>query len=339
MDNLIPKSNRKSGEKKRGEAHEGKGVLGPLNPPDLSKKAKPKSPEEKEALLGGNAIRFLGLIIVVLSFAILLLVFWNLTLSTQQDTHALSIRRLEREINDLRDQVPSEELLASLATATYARIPEHLGPTMVEGAENPSIAQQEEFAFEVFSRNSEMILNERTTVTYYICNDLAALRLIRDSKLPYIISRYSADRYNLILFGNYIPQWVQTLQLFYEEENRRILSQAAATPTTDPAQAILPAELRGLHAEIYPNLFTIQIIANTNLDQIRSQANILRNEGIPCFLYSVTSPTTRNLMYSLQIGQFPVLDEARRYMEAMNAPKYLELIRKQISDRYIRKIF
>lgn len=335
MDNLIPKSSQKSGVR-REEHHEGKGVLGPLNQPDLKKKAKSRPTEEKEPILGGYAVRFLGLIVVALSFGVLLLVFWNLTLATQQDTHTLSIRRLEREISELRDQVPSDELLASLATMTYAAIPEHLGPRVVDGAENPTIAQQEQFDFEVFFRNSEMILSERTSITYYICNDLAALRLIRDSKLPYIVSRYSADRYNLLLFGDYRPQWVETLKRYHEDENRRVLTQAATPDTTEPS--ILPAELKGLYAEIYPNLFTIQIVANTNLDQIRSQANILRNEGIPCFLYSVISPTTRNPMYSLQVGQFPVLEESRRYMEAMNSQKYLELIRKQISDRYIRKI-
>lgn len=334
MENIKPK--RKINENQTRTNFQ-RGYLGPaiaIEDPKRRNKA-----AEKDEKIGLGRVQTTLLAISVISLAVIVgfLSIWINLLISDKNENQLVINSLIDEMQTLKNGSSQAFGNFSSSTPTYAAIPESVKPEIQEGVTNPVVAVQEEFQFEKFFKNSELTIKSNQKLTYYVCNGQAALRLIRDSQLPYCLSKMANDSFSLILFGDYQPSWIVQLQNLQEIINNAIFSSISANATDQvlPVSTQVPEELKGLTAKKIDQTYIIQILADSNLEKLKSQVNILRNEGISAFIYSygLTGPTNN---YSLRIGFFPTNSEADNYSKAMNRDKFLQLIGKDISDRFVR---
>src|SRR6056297_1857002 len=210
---------------------------------------KPKA-QHGEVGLSKNQTVFIAIVVIGLSLTVFLLGFWIRTLTTEKSEKQLVINRLEREIEVLNSEY-SDETVA--ATISYDELPEDPSPDTSDEALNPDVVQIQQFNYRELFEQSQILVTQNQRKTYYICNEKAALRLIEDSGMDYLISEHPDSMYNLLILGNYEPDWVQELQEWEERRNRLLTTvsqQATATEVaTTTAEAFkMPEELEGLEA-------------------------------------------------------------------------------------------
>jgi len=338
MDNLKPK--HRDGNKNNSSV--GRGYLGPIPQHVEVSRKKEKNPEDEQgdvALSKGQTI-FVSSLVIILSVTVGFLFIWIYNLQNDNREKDLVIRNLRGTIESLENEITVAASETEVPTSTYSAIPENVLPNTQDGLENPEIAVKEEFEYEKFFKNSENIINERQNITFYVCNDKAALRLIRDSQLPYLITQNSSEKFNLLLLGDYHPSWINELKELEEKRKQLLFSNINSSSTettsgeTDNALTI-PEELAGLEAQEMDRFWCIQMMADTALEKLTSKVNILRNENIPAFLYNYKTSTDKD-MYSMRVGFFSSYEEAEKYSKSMNRTQYLELLGKDISDRFIK---
>lgn len=337
MENLKPK--HREGISKG--SNMGKSFLGPVTHVEVSNKKERKSGEEQGdvALSKGQTI-FLSSLVIILSLVVGFLFIWIYNLQNENREKDLVIRNLRGTIASMEKEITEEETkTTAVATDTYSDIPSNVLPKTLDGLENPKIAMEEIFKYEMIFKESENIISEKQNITFYICNDKGALRLIRDSQLPYLIYKNSSEKYNLLLLGDYHPSWIEKLKDYEEKMKSDLLNSSTqpSTVTSPETAASLPEDLVGLFAEEMDRFWCIQILADSNIEKLNQMTGILKNEGIPAFLYSYQTSMDKT-MYSMRIGFFSSYEEAEIYSKNMNRTQYIELIRKEIDNRFIKQM-
>ena len=166
-----------------------------------------------------------------------------------------------------------------------------------------------------------------------------------DSQLLFVV-RISDNEYNLVLIRRALRTGMgcsvgQSTKIRREFMNHLITLSASPTQT-GPSTALpsipeIPEDLQGLELRRLYTLYNIQISADSSLEKLKTQTGILRNEGIPAFIYGYSSSGT-SLLYSLRVGIFPTDQDAKKYSEQMDRVLYRELIHKEITDRFIRQL-
>ena len=296
-----------------------------------------------EVGLSKNQTVFLAVAVIGLSLTVILLAFWIRTLTTQRAEKQLVINRLEREIEVLNNEHSAETIAA---TVSYDELPEDPSPDTSEEAQNPDVAQIQQFNYRELFDQSQILVTQNQRKTYYICNEKAALRLIEDSGLDYLISEHPDSMYNLLILGDYEPDWVQELQDWEERRNRLLTTvsqQATATEVaTTTAEAYkMPEELEGLEAYQQDYLIGIQILSSSSRDEVNKKVWILRNEDIPAYIYSYPKSYSTSYQYTLQINLFPDREEALDYQSVLNQEYrdfFLEMIGNDVTRGYPRNI-
>lgn len=343
MDNLQPIHRKQGGSRVTQRAEFRKGYMGPTIPAPPQPK-KPKAPNR----IGLSALQgqLLAIVVIALALAVVLMGFWINRLLTERQDKNLIIQNLSSRVQNLETVAQEyETTLSGTHSASYRPLPTDLTAPIAPGIENPDMAKKESFEFERFFKNAQTTIYEGKPLTFYICNDQAALRLIRDSQLPYLLSAYSDNEYSLVLIGRYEPAWViqlDNLQKIRREFMSQLITLSASptrtgTATVVPSIPEIPEDLQGLELRRLYTLYNIQISADSSLEKLKTQVGILRNEGIPAFVYGYSSSGT-NLLYSLRIGLFPTDQDAKKYSERMDRVLYRELIHKEITDRFIRQL-
>jgi len=337
---------------------------------------KVKSPPG-EVGLSKNQTVILAVVVIGLSLAVLLLAFWIRMLMTQREERQLVINRLEQEIEVLNNNGIDETVNA---TVSYDDLPSDPSPDVAENAQNPDVAQIQTFNYDNLFEQSQILVTQNQRKTYYICNEKAALRLIEDSGLDYVISEHPDSNYNLLLLGDWEPEWVVQLQEWeerkkrllttisqqatsseaatqtansfqmpeeLEERKKRLLttisqqatSSEAATQTANSFQ--MPEELEGLEAQKQDLLIGIQILSSSSREEVNKKVWILRNEGIPAYIYSYPKNYSQVYQYTLQVNLFPTREEALVYQEVLTQEHrdlFLEMISNDVSRGYPRNI-
>ncbi len=304
---------------------------------------KKEKKQQGEVGLSKNQTVFLAIAVIGLSLVVITLAFWIRTLTTESEEKQLVINRLEREIDVLNNQ-RQEEVVA--ATASYDDLPDDPSPDTSDEAENPDVALIQQFNYQEIFDQSEMIVTQNQRKTYYICNEKAALRLIEDSGLDYLISEHPDSKYNLLLLGEYEPNWVQELQEWEERRNRLLttISQQAtntgnSTTTADTFK--MPEELEGLQAQKQDYLIGIQILSSSSREEVNKKVWILRNEDIPAYIYSYPKNYSTSFQYTLQVNMFPDREEAIAFQTVLNQEYrdiFLEMIGNDVTRSYPRNI-
>ncbi|HNR63501.1 MAG TPA: SPOR domain-containing protein [Thermotogota bacterium] len=343
MENLQPIHRKPGGRSVNQRAEYGKGYMGPAIPIE----PQPKKPKASNRLgLSPVQGQLLAIIVISLALAVVLLGFWINRLLTERQNKDFIIQNLSSRVQNLENVAQEyETTLAGTPADTYRPLPTDISATVAPGIENPDMAKKESFEFERFFKNAEITIYEGKPLTFYICNDQAALRLIRDSQLPYLLSAYSDNEYSLVLIGRYEPAWVvqlDNLQKIRREFMNHLITLSASPTQTGTSTALpsipeIPEDLQGLELRRLYTLYNIQISADSSLEKLKTQTGILRNEGIPAFIYGYSSSGT-SLLYSLRVGIFPTDQDAKKYSEQMDRVLYRELIHKEITDRFIRQL-
>src|SRR6056297_212350 len=208
MNNLLPvgkDTKRKKSNKKGVGIRLGK-----------SADAKKEKKQPGEVGLSKNQTVFLAIAVIGLSLAVVVLAFWIQMLTTESEEKELVINRLEREIQVLNNERTEETVVA---TVSYNELPDDPSPDTSEEAQNPDVAQIQQFNYQEIFDQSQTLVTQNQRKTYYICNEKAALRLIEDSGLNYLISEHPDSKYNLLLLGDFEPDWVRQLQEWEERRN------------------------------------------------------------------------------------------------------------------------
>jgi len=343
MENLQPIHRKQGGNRVNQRAEFNKGYLGPAIPVE----PQPKKPKASNRLgLTSVQGQLLAIVVIALALTVVLMGFWINRLITERQSKDFIIQNLGSCIRSLETVAQEfETTLSGTPSDTYRPLPADITATVSPGINNPDMAMKESFEFERFFKNAEITIFEGKPLTFYICNDQAALRLIRDSQLPYLLSAYSDNEYSLVLIGRYEPAWVvqlDNLQKIRKEFMSQLITLTASptqtgTATVLPSIPEIPKDLQGLELRRLYTLYNIQISADSSLEKLKTQTGILRNEGIPAFIYGYSSSGTK-LLYSLRVGIFPTDQDARKYSEQMDRVLYRELIHKEITDRFIRQL-
>ncbi len=296
-----------------------------------------------EVGLSKNQTVILAVVVVGLSLAVFILAFWIRTLMSQREERQLVINRLEQEIEVLNNNGIDETVSA---TVSYENLPSDPSPDVAENAQNPDVAQIQTFNYDDLFDRSQILVTQNQRKTYYICNEKAALRLIEDSGMDYMISEHPDSNYNLLLLGDWVPEWVVQLQEWEERKNRLLTtisqqatSSEAATQTANPFQ--MPEELEGLEAHKQDLLIGIQILSSSSREEVNKKVWILRNEGIPAYIYSYPKNYSQVYQYTLQVNLFPTREEALVYQEVLTQEHrdlFLEMISNDVSRGYPRNI-
>ena len=335
MNNLLPvgkDTKRKKSNKKGVGIRLGK-----------SADAKKEKNQPGEVGLSKNQTVFLAIAVIGLSLAVVVLAFWIQMLTTESEEKELVINRLEREIQVLNNERTEETVVA---TVSYNELPDDPSPDTSEDAQNPDVAQIQQFNYQEIFDQSQTLVTQNQRKTYYICNEKAALRLIEDSGLNYLISEHPDSKYNLLLLGDFEPDWVIQLQEWEERRNRLLttVSQQAtasvnATATTDAFQ--MPEELQGLEAQKQDYLIGIQILSSSSREEVNKKVWILRNENIPAYIYSYPKNYSTSYQYTLQVNMFPTREEAIAFQSVLNQEYrdfFLEMIGNDVTRSYPRNI-
>lgn len=336
MNKLLPVS-KESAKKKEQHRKETSIRLGKATG---EKKVKP---QPGEVGLSRNQTVILAVVVVGLSLAILVLAFWIRTLMTQREERQLVINRLEQEIEVLNNNGTNETISA---TVSYEDLPSDPSPDVAENAKNPDVAQIQTFNYDDLFEHSQILVTQNQRKTYYICNEKAALRLIEDSGMEYLISEHPDSKYNLLILGDWEPEWVVQLQEWEERKNRLLTtisrqstSTNTATQTTNAFQ--MPEELEGLEVQKQDLLIGIQILSSSSRDEVNKKVWILRNEGIPAYIYSYPKNYSQGYQYTLQVNLFPAREEALAYQNVLTQEHrdlFLEMISNDVSRGYPRNI-
>jgi len=306
--------------------------------------ARKRREQPAEVGLSKNLTAILAVIVIILSFAVAFFAVQINTLKTSNREKDLEITRLTNDMEILKDAQQENETVT--ATVNYAEIPENPGPETADGSENPGVAEVQKFNFEeLFARSSTMISSAKK-LSYYICNDKAALRLIEDSGLEYVISKSSGNYYNVLLIGSYEPDWVKELSQ-WEERKKQLLATIVASSTensTDTAVNTfkMPEELNGLEASRQDYGAGIQLLSTPSEEEISKIVWKLRNEEIPAYIYSYPINFSNKSQYTLQIDIFPNRKKAVEYLDILKSDfrdLYLTLIERDITGSYPREIF
>jgi len=338
MDNLTPKHHTENSNifKNLGTNSRSTSVSG-FN----SKTSKKKYQGDDEVGLSKEHSILLGITIIILSLAVVFLGLWIYHLSAVNIESTLIIKNLEEKVSKLQLEViePDGTHPTNISTSNYTTIPNVMSPNTDVGMQNPTIAKEEQFDFDTLFKESDLVVEKNNSISYYVCNAKAALRLIRDSQLPYLISKNTDDSYNLVLLGDYTPSWIEKLSILQKEIQLAVFKSVETTSGTDttviePVPQI-PDELKGLEVEKQNKIYSIQLLADTNLEKITGKANILKNDDIPVFLYKYFKSETQKYWYSLRIGYFQERNDAEIYSSHMNRTRYFELIAKNIDDKFI----
>ena len=336
MGNLLPAERKHNPNNQGGTPR--KNTFG-KRPPQARKKRE----QPAEVGLSKNLTIVLALTVVVLSFAVAFLAFQINNLKTANREKELEITRLTKDIEILTEQNEQETVAA---TVNYNDVPEKPGPETVEGAENPDVAEIQKFNYEELLAKSSSMIRSSNKVSYYICNDKAALRLIEDSHLEYLISKSNGEYYNVLLFGTYEPDWVTEL-LKWEERKSQLLSTAVASSTENGTNTALrnfkmPEELNGLEASKQDYVMGIQLLSTTSEEEVSKKIWKLRNEEIPAYIFSYPIKYTNNFRYSLQVDIFPNRKKAVEYQNILKSDLrdfYLEIINVDVTGSYPRELF
>jgi len=340
LNNLLPKNKSSQKNKKKRSK---KFNLGPTGTREK------KSKSDADVGLSRGQTIFLAVVVVSLAVAVGALSFWINMLINENEQHELMITRLEQEITrPATDTEDEKEENTTPATKNYADIPDETGPDVVAGAENAQLAEKKEFIYDEYFESSKQIINQWEKLTYYTCNEKAALRLIEDSGLAYMISRNPDPAYNLVLFGDYRPPWIDELEE-WERRRSQAVSEYAQSSDASPTDAAtdanaffeMPEELEGLEVEQQDVMMGIQLLSSTSEKEVRELVWVLRNEMIPAYIYSYPQEYTNKRRYTLQIGIFPNREQAKEFQEVMKKEErdfYLELIQRDVVNSYIRMI-
>ncbi|HRW91848.1 MAG TPA: LapA family protein [Thermotogota bacterium] len=338
MDNLQPVHRKKSQGR---EVSRKENFLFPVSREE--KKKKP-DPVPGEVGLSRWQVQLLTILLIGMCLCVGLLAVWITSLLSDIQQRDLKIQNQTQQIASLQ-QNDSLAPSTPVSTPAFVPLPEDLEPGIAQGVENPQVAVSDAFHFEEFFLNSVLTLEESRALTYYICNDKAALRLIRDSGLPYFISRYSTSQYSLLLVGTYEPSWVVELENLRKIRQEMLLEAsqipgAGDTTAATSASAIpqIPPTLEGLEVRRVNLLYSIQVLAEADRDRVEQKAAVLRNQGIPAYVFSFRTSGARSAMNSLRVGVFPTDIDAKNYSSTMDSALYLELINKKIGDRFIRQL-
>ncbi len=336
MNKLLPVG--KGAAKKENAKKQGSGIrLG------RSSDQKKSEPSQGEVGLSKNQTVFLAVVVIGLSLTVIVLGFWIRMLTTESEEKQLVINRLEQEIEVLNDEGNYETVAASVS---YKQLPGDASPDVSEEAQNPEVAQIQQFNYQELFDESQILITQNQRKSYYICNDKAALRLIEDSGMDYLISENPDSKYNLLILGDYEPDWVRDLEEWEERKNRLLttVSQQATTSedsTTTANVFIMPEELEGLEAERQDYLVGIQILSSSSRDEVNKKVWILRNEDIPAYIYSYPKNYSTDYQYTLQINMFPSRDEALAFQSVLNQEYrdfFLEMISNDVTRSYPRNI-
>jgi len=300
-------------------------------------------PQPGEVGLSKNQTVILAVVVVGLSLSILVLTFWIRTLMTQREERQLVINRLEQEIEVLNNNGTNETISA---TVSYEDLPSDPSPDVAENAQNPDVAQIQTFNYDELFERSQILVTQNQRKTYYICNEKAALRLIEDSGMEYLISEHPDSKYNLLILGDWEPDWVVQLQEWEERKNRLLTTISRQSTSTDTATQTtnvfqMPEELEGLEAQKQDLLIGIQILSSSSRDEVNKKVWILRNEGIPAYIYSYPKNYTQVYQYTLQVNFFPAREEALAYQNLLTQEHrdlFLEMISNDVSRGYPRNI-
>ena len=232
------------------------------------------------------------------------------------------------------------------ATVSYEDLPSDPSPDVAENAQNPDVAQIQTFNYDELFERSQILVTQNQRKTYYICNEKAALRLIEDSGMEYLISEHPDSKYNLLILGDWEPDWVVQLQEWEERKNRLLTTISRQSTSTDTATQTtnvfqMPEELEGLEAQKQDLLIGIQILSSSSRDEVNKKVWILRNEGIPAYIYSYPKNYTQVYQYTLQVNFFPAREEALAYQNLLTQEHrdlFLEMISNDVSRGYPRNI-
>lgn len=336
MNKLLPVGKGNIKKQKKNEGISG-GKLG------KSKESKKSKPQPAEVGLSRNQTLFLSLIVVGLSLTVFSLSFWVSNLTTQNSEKELVINRLTQEIELAQNKNAIE---TPQPTLTYGKLPSDPSPDTSEETVNPDVAEIQKFNFEEIFDNSEILISQNQKKSYYICNEKAALRLIEDSGLKYLISKNPDLNYNVLLLGDYEPKWVNELAEWEERKNRLLTTVSEqSTASNDPANPSnvfkMPEELEGLEAVKQEYLVGIQILSSSSRDEVNKKVWILRNEDIPAYIYSYPKNYSTAFQYTLQIDMFPGREDAKEYQIVLNREYrdfYLEMISNDVTRGYPRNI-
>jgi hypothetical protein len=309
--------------------------------PQQARKKREQSPEIG---LSRNFTIILAFTVVVLGFTVAFFAFQINGLKVSNREKDLEITRLTKDVEILKSENPDEATTS--ATVNYAQVPENPGPGTVDGAENPEVAEVQKFNFEDLFNKSSTMIRQTQKISYYICNDKGALRLIEDSGMAYLLSKSEGIYYNVILFGSYEPDWIKEL-LRWEERKNQLLSTLSATSTENSTDTTMntfkmPEELHGLEATKQEQVTAIQLMSSTNEEEISKKIWKLRNEDIPAYIYAYPVNYSNTYRYTLQIDMFPTRNEAVEYQNIMKAEFrdfYLQLISADVTRGYPRGIF
>jgi cell division protein FtsL len=305
--------------------------------------AKKERNRQAEVGLSKNQTVFLAIAVIGLSLAVIVLAFWIRTLTTQSEEKQLVINRLEREIEVLNNEHQDETVVASV---TYNALPEDPSPDTSDEAQNPDVAQIQQFNYQEIFDQSQMIVTQNQRKSYYICNEKAALRLIEDSGLDYLISEHPNSKYNLLLLGDYEPEWISELQEWEERRNRLLTTVSQQATDSENAATTLetfnmPEELEGLEAQKQDYLIGIQILSSSSREEVNKKVWILRNENIPAYIYSYPKNYSTSYQYTLQVNMFPTREEAIEFQSVLNQEYrdiFLEMIGNDVTRSYPRNI-
>ncbi len=335
MGNLLPADrNTNTNTKNNAGKNQGK------RPPQARKKRE----QPAEVGLSKNLTVILAVTVVALSFAVAFFAFQINGLKTSNREKDLEITRLTKDIEILKTEQHEEE--TTPATVNYAAVPENPGPETVEGSENPEVAEVQKFNYEELFAQSSIMVSSSKKVSYYVCNDKAALRLIEDSGLEYLISKANGNYYNVLLIGTYEPEWIKELQQ-WEERKAQLLSTMVASSTenstgTTVSTFKMPEELNGLEAVKQEYVAGIQLMSTPSEEEVSKKIWKLRNEGVAAYIFSYPINYSNKSQYTLQIDIFPSRKKAVEYQEILKSDFrdfYLGLIDADVTRSYPRGLF
>lgn len=127
--------------------------------------------------------KFLFWLIVALSMAVIVLASYNMYLKWK-------LKQVKVEIVEIK---PVE---IKVPEAFTPAVPEEVTPAT-------PVVQTEEFDYEKLRREMATLVSETQKISAFVVSKEDALRLIRKSNLPYLITQVSEDTYSVVLLGDY----------------------------------------------------------------------------------------------------------------------------------------
>lgn len=127
--------------------------------------------------------KFLFWLIVALSMAVIVLASYNMYLKWK-------LKQVKVEIVEIK---PVE---IKVPEAFTPAVPEEVTPAT-------PVVQTEEFDYEKLRREMATLVSETQKISAFVVSKEDALRIIRKSNLPYLITQVSEDTYSVVLLGDY----------------------------------------------------------------------------------------------------------------------------------------